>query len=191
MTKAFKDAANSIGSAATVAANSTQLNTDTLVFQARFNSADWSGEVRAYKLNLDGSVNRAEEWSTIGTLTRSSTRKIFTYDGATSKSLVELSVGSASAAPTLMSALKLSSEANDDNAKKRFDWLLGSDVDEDKGLRKRTNLLGDIVNSDLAFAGGTSQRFNLLPAKYGSASYLNYVAAKKARKSANSLHIVC
>lgn len=185
--KALSDAAGTVGSAATVAANSTQLNTDTLVFQARFDSNDWSGQILAYKLNTDGTVNKTSgpDWDTSVGLTRASTRKIFTYDGATSKSLVKLSTWSGSAVPNLKAALQLGTESTDANAQKRFNWLLGSAADEsDTSLRKRTKILGDIVNSDLAFAGGSTQRFNLLPAKYGAASYLSYVETKKARKSA-------
>ena len=54
-------------SAAAVAANSTRLNTDTMVYQARFNSAEWSGQVLAFQMNSDGSVG-AVVWDTDATL---------------------------------------------------------------------------------------------------------------------------
>ena len=44
------------GSASSVATNSTRLGTDTVIYQALFNSTDWSGELRALNLQSDGSV---------------------------------------------------------------------------------------------------------------------------------------
>lgn len=189
--KAFSKAAGTIGSAATVAANSAQLNTDSRVFQARFNSSDWTGEVKSYKLNADGTFNTTDGiWHTDSTLTKAnaSSRKIYTYDGATTKSLVNLTNwASLTAAPNLKAALKLSAETTETNAERRYKWLRGTVTDEEisaAGLRDKNRILGDIINSDPAFAGGISQRFNTLPAEYGSASYLDYVAEKKARTSA-------
>lgn len=186
---AFAKAAGAVGAAATVAANSTRLSGETAVYQAAFNSAEWSGELRAYALRSDGTADiKSPLWSTDNTLTRSSSRKIYTYDGATSPSLVLLNDAAwNSSVPTLKTALRLSGETDDNNAKKRFDWLLGSAANETVagGLRERKKLLGDIVNSDPAYAGPVSQRYNLLPAEYGSASYLDYVNnTKKAAKAA-------
>lgn len=187
---AFGKIAGSVGAAATVAANSTKLNGETFVYQATFNSSDWSGELLAYPMNGDGTIDTNEDakWQTDNTLTRSSTRNIYTYDGiATDKSLVELNTTAwDSSVPTLKSALRLTGELDDTLALKRFKWLLGSNTDEGTtgGLRTRTKLLGDVVNSDPAYAGATSQRYNMLPAEYGSASYSDYVDKKKGKKSA-------
>lgn len=51
------------GSASSVATNSTRLGTDTVIYQALFNSTDWSGELRALGLNSDGTVG-ATKWKT-------------------------------------------------------------------------------------------------------------------------------
>ncbi len=186
---AFADIAATVGSAATVAANSTRLTGETFVYQATFNSSDWSGQLLAYPLKANGTIDTTADpaWQTDNTLTRTSDRTIYTYDGATTRSLVTLSAGAwTSSLPSLKAALKLSSESDDTVAFKRFNWLLGSSADENVagGMRIRKKLLGDVVNSDPAFAGAASQRYNLLPTEYGSASYTAYVATKKTKKAA-------
>lgn len=190
LNKAFSDVAATVGASATVAANSTRLDGNTYVYQAKFNSGDWSGEVLAYPINDDGSVDTEAPpvWSTNSTLTRSNvgSRKIYTYDGATatSRSLVRLNSGSWGSLVDLKTALI----ASDDDATglKRLAWLMGYASTEtgENSLRKRTYILGDIVNSDPAFAGPSSFRFNRLPTEFGSNYYTAYVAAKRGRTSA-------
>jgi type IV pilus assembly protein PilY1 len=177
------------GSAATVAANSTRLDTETLVYQATFNAEDWSGGLTALKLNANGSVGD-KKWTTDQTLTRTAVRKIYTYDSATADGARSLVLLNATALPTtsalnFSNALKKSSETTYDNATLRYKWLLGSDQNEEPTglLRKRTVLLGDIVNSDPAFAGRGSQRYDDLSATYGGPSYAAYAASKNAKDS--------
>ncbi len=190
---AFAQAANIVGSAATVAANSTSLQGDTQVFQARFDSAGWTGQLLAYELKTDATLG-ALKWSTDTTLTRPASptdaasgvpsgRKVYSSDGA---SAVLLST--VDSLPALKDALKLSSESNYDNATKRFYWLLGSAYDETAagGLRPRTKVLGDIINSDPGFAGKGTQRYDSLPAGvsgFGASSYNAYVTAALPTKS--------
>lgn len=182
MGQAFSKIAATTGSSATVAANSTRLDSDTYIYQAQFNSDKWSGRVVSYALAADGSVDVDNPaWDTDQTISRTATRRIYTYDGTT-PTLVQLTSGNwASSLPNLKAALKLSSESDYTNATKRFNWLLGSATNEDTGeLRKRDVLLGDIVNSDPAFAGGSSQHYENLPVQFGSNSYVSYVASKNA-----------
>lgn len=51
---AINDIADRDGAASAVAFNSTSLGTDTLVFQARFNSGGWYGALSAFTFNSDG-----------------------------------------------------------------------------------------------------------------------------------------
>jgi type IV pilus assembly protein PilY1 len=192
---AISDAVASAGSAATVAANSTQLKDNTYIYQARFNSADWSGQVLARKLEADGTIgaDTTSLWNTDTTLVRTSTRKIYTYDGATTRSVVQLtSTNWTSNLPTLKAELTTD---NSTNALKRFNWILGAQTDEigqtNGILRERTKILGDIINSDPAYAGAGSMRYDNLPktttaeiASYGASEYAAYVTAKSTRTAA-------
>lgn len=169
------------GSSATVAANSTRLEDETKVYQALFNSDGWSGTIRAYPLQSNGTVNEANiSWTTDTTLTATSARKIYTL-GDTGRVNLSASGWSGSAAAALKSALQLSSETTTNNAQKRFNWLMGTDQ---TGLRPRQRILGDIINSDPAYAGAGGQRYYLLPSDYGSATYEAYVESKANRTKA-------
>ena len=187
--KAVARVAASVGSAATVAANSTSLQGETRVYQAQFNSEDWSGKVEAFKLLPNGNIDKGAgvQWSTDTTLALSdsaiSNRQIFTYDGGATKATVRVTTADwETAAPTLRDALKLTGETDNTKALQRLRWILGY---KDTGLRKRNKLLGDVVNSDPGFAGTGSQRHDQLPSDsvYGAASYKEYVKSKKTRKS--------
>lgn len=88
---AFQDAAKYIisqgSSAVSIATNSTRLDTDTLIYQARFNSSDWSGRLIAYAINADGTIGAAQ-WDTdngvrnSGSIASPSSRKIYTWNGS-------------------------------------------------------------------------------------------------------------
>ncbi len=195
--KAFAKAANNVGSAATIAANSTRLEGETLIYQARFNSKDWSGRLLAFPLKADGSIDLAPKWDTDIQLDQASVaaRKIYAYDGITTPTLQLLDINAIAwptSLPNLKTALVLPGETAgiaDANSLKRLKWLLGSNANEsDTDLRVREKRLGDIVNSDPAFAGGGTQHFEFLPAAtttpsavdYGRESYQAYVDFKNA-----------
>ena len=58
-------------SSSSVVANSVALNTGTRLYQARFNSGGWGGQLWSYVLNLDGSVGNVE-WDAACVLTQNS-----------------------------------------------------------------------------------------------------------------------
>src|SRR5690606_24524348 len=56
--------ADNTGSSASLAANSTRLDTDTRTFQAQFRSGIWSGELNAYSVDpLTGALSASPVWS--------------------------------------------------------------------------------------------------------------------------------
>jgi type IV pilus assembly protein PilY1 len=173
------DALARTGSSTTVASNSTRIDSETNIFQALFDSRDWSGRLQAFPIKPDGSLNAAEmQWNTDDTLKPNTTRRIFTYDGT---SVVALAPSGFDTAPlSLRNALKLATEADYTKAALRFRWLMGQAIAE---LRPRNYLMGDIINSDPAYAGANNQRYNLLPTDYGSASYEDYLINTKATRT--------
>lgn len=58
----FSDILAQTGSAAAVATNSTSLVADSAIFQAKFDSADWSGRLFSYDLGSDGSIAGTPSW---------------------------------------------------------------------------------------------------------------------------------
>lgn len=137
-------------SAAAIATNSTRLDTDTLIYQAKFNSLDWSGELIAYGLNTDGSVG-AISWrtGTSGLIPAASSRNIFTRNAAggtafqwanlTTDQQTALSAPTAADGPTIVNWLRGGSS--------------GATLSNSEVLRSRTTVLGDIVNSDPTYVG--------------------------------------
>ena len=72
-----------VGSAGSVAISSGSLNAGSKLFQARFDSSDWKGQLLAFQLNSDGSVREVPEWEA-GTLLNATNydigREIITFN---------------------------------------------------------------------------------------------------------------
>ncbi|MGI9236748.1 MAG: pilus assembly protein, partial [Woeseiaceae bacterium] len=154
--------------ATSVAANSTRLGSDTAVFQAAFDSTKWSGDLQAFRVNADGSIDPTASWSAaakLDALTESNitSRKIFTIAPPVSGG--GGSFISTSGANFNWSALNSvqQDELRQDPlggpllsatiGQQRLDYLRGSRLlEQPLGLfRERDSRLGDIVNSDPQF----------------------------------------
>ncbi len=59
---ALLEIADRVGSAASVATNTGSLNAGSKLFQARFDSADWKGQLLAFQINADGTISPTESW---------------------------------------------------------------------------------------------------------------------------------
>ncbi len=178
---AFDRVSKSRGASAGAAANSSRLSGDSYVYQARFNTADWSGQVVAYPIEWDGTVDMTKNptWDTNETLTENSERKIYTYgrntrgNGELKTLLINRTNNRFGNIRELMNAL--GKEDSNAMAEARLAWLYGEDS---SGLRQRDRILGDVINSDPAYTGAGNQQFNTLPDGFGSDSYLTYVRNK-------------
>lgn len=62
ISSALLEIADRVGSAASVATNSGSLNAGSKLFQARFDSGNWTGQLRALTINADGSLNSTPVW---------------------------------------------------------------------------------------------------------------------------------
>lgn len=178
---AFQSVADGIGSASAVATSSTRLSEDSFLYQARFNSSDWTGEILAYPFVEGSGFSGVAALSTNTTMPVSAAgRNIYTYTGAASGTSAPV-LNWANIGANEKAALRLEGEMSDAEAQKRLNWLRGDRVNEGAGgLRTRTKLLGDIVNSSPAFAGPRDMRYNLLPAALGGTSYSTFLAEKRA-----------
>lgn len=167
------------GSASSVATSSTRLGTDTVIYQALFNSADWSGELKALKLKEDGTIGDLKWEANNAKFSASDSRKIITYNGTTGALFKwESSEGSPGISKTQQELL--AGNDGDEMGQSRLNWVRGADV---TGLRDREKLLGDIVNSSPVFAGRKRYNFHLLTDALGGSSYLNYITTKKQNRT--------
>jgi type IV pilus assembly protein PilY1 len=62
LTTALAAISDRVGSSASVATNSGSLNAGSHLFQARFDSGGWSGQLIAFALNADGTLNPTPSW---------------------------------------------------------------------------------------------------------------------------------
>ena len=185
-------------SAAAVATNTTRLVDGSLIYQARFDSRDWSGEIRAYPIQVDGSVIYTPEqwasyyqsrypllpippfpgWSTndANKIPSHSVRKIFTWNGTLGIPFTEAQWDN------LSTAQQDALVGSDDEpvGKQRLNWLRGEHV---AGMRSRSAVLGDIVNSDPLIVGVPNFRYELLPTTApGQSTYQTFRADNFNRK---------
>jgi type IV pilus assembly protein PilY1 len=177
-------------SASSVATNSTSLQAGTKLYQARFNSNDWSGQVLAFAVNSDGSVSTTPDWDA-GILMNPSLTPTFDPNARVIITNSKGVVGSAPrgvpfrwpsvpATPTtseipLVMVTELNknpgSGANDSRGSERVSYLRGVATSEGVAAgdfrRRQASKLGDIVNSNPNFVGAPN-------AGHGDAAYATF-----------------
>lgn len=151
-----------IGSSAAVSANTTSIKTGTTLYQARFNSADWSGDVLAIPVNSNGTlpldIVASSLWSAKDTVTAqnfNSGRTILTYKPSQKKGIAfrwpsSPSNPNNSELDIVQSAsLQINPDTlfNDGMGAGRLNWLRGDRSLEGSNFRIRNYILGDIVES--------------------------------------------
>lgn len=171
-----------VGSSSGVTFNTATLETDTLLFGARFDSSRWSGELFALGLTDNGSgaptVATTESWEAGAKLDArdlsTNPRVIMTYNGSvsvpfqwanlTTGQLADLTYGTDAAAGL-----------------NRLNYLRGQNV---TGLRTRDSRLGDIVNSTPVYVQAPSLSWpNAAPFGVTGNTYADFRAAQESRRA--------
>lgn len=183
---AVSDILSKTSSASSVASNSTRLSTNTQIYQAKFSSGDWSGQLTAFKLNNDGTVNATPAWNATAGIPAVASRKIYTYSKTQTKG-IEFKV---------FTALDVAQQTNlntnaqgivDTLGSLRLAYIRGDKGNEGGGttqFRPRIQILGDIINSDPAFAGTQDYGFERIPTEGSSYQTFRNSTAYKNRKQA-------
>lgn len=150
------------GSAAAVAVNSRSLSTSTRLYQARFSSGEWSGDLRALTIDDQGSVG-SEVWSAKEQLKNqnwSSSRFILTRNDSLGIPFRWTTSGATALTTTQQGDLNTNpaNSTSDGRGSERLEWLRGNTSSEGTGstnFRERADSfkLGDIVNSTPTFVG--------------------------------------
>ncbi len=183
---ALSNITNRISSAASVSLNSSQLQTDSIAFQARFDSGDWHGELLAYPLAADGSVAASPLWNAAEAIPAAASRTLITFNGSQGIPLRWNSLATAQ-----QNALNTHVSGTVDGlGVQRLDYLRG-----DSSLEARFNgpfrsrpqsVLGDIVHSSPVYVGAPAFHY---PDNWGSGAaencsgcgYSQFKAAHAAR----------
>nr|WP_288256248.1 PilC/PilY family type IV pilus protein [uncultured Pseudomonas sp.] len=166
--KAFAQISNEVQSTtASLATNSTRLETDTAVFQSRLDSRFWSGDLLARRVGSNGAVEENPAWNAAQNLdnwANVATRKIFTITpdttaGTDGEFIANNGVNFiwGSLASSQQALLTLPTDAGNVTGANRLAYLRGdrsleiTTEDRTKPFRQRGSRLGDIVNSDPQF----------------------------------------
>lgn len=181
--RAIKDIAAVTSAAASIATNSTQLTADTAIYQARFKTGDWSGQLLSLQVKTDGQIG-TQQWDAAQQMPAAADRKIFTYDPTAPQpgKRFEWTQINASQKDALN---RNTAGAVDNNGQARLDFLRGDRSNEGTGLgfRVRVSVLGDIVNSDPTFTGQQNYGFDAVPGEGGSYDAFRSSAAYRSRPS--------
>lgn len=210
LSQVFREADNITSSASAVSANSKQVGGDTLVYQAKFTTKDWSGAVTAYPITVDGNgkaeVNTNVEptskgWSTKQTLKSRSQRSsnIFTWSkrlkvsGGVTKQLGPMEfVATDSMYDNLAADQQTALGANKDEALNTVRWLLGEEITGFRARESENGLLGDVINADPEYLGALNFGYEALPSSAANCSgtsctgkeqYAAYVQDRKLNRT--------
>ena len=145
-----------VGSGAAVTFSTSSLKEDTQLFQTLLDSKDWSGDLVAYSLNDDGSIDGTPNWSAATKLdaTAPEERTILTWAAGDGIPFQWDSLTAAQKADLQTSPIgKTETEAI---GQARLRYLRGSRADESPsglGFRARGSTLGDIWHSRAIYVG--------------------------------------
>jgi len=164
------------GTAASAAANGGSISTESRVFQAQFDSTDWSGKLLSFKVNNDGTLAATAEWDAGEELNLRdpSSRRILFMD-PTDDSVREFDWGAMTLAQKAMFDINPDSGIDDGLGEERVNALRGVNI-IDPAIRKTDNVLGDLINSDPEFVGVPRLFFNF-------ADYQGFFTSQQTRQS--------
>lgn len=198
------DAMSEKSSASAVATNSTSIQSDALIYQARFNSSDWTGSLSAFALST---VDDPDKGIKIGDVAEKETWNAATVlksQGPSSRNVITMGVDSSpkrgipftwaaligQGAKTQVNALNsnglgTADASGSERGEKRLEYVRGSSGEEGvsaTNFRIRKTPLGDIVNSgpvyvaapDSGWAGANYKSFRTT---YLSRTPIVYVGA--------------
>jgi len=159
-----------------IVGTSDRLNSAAKLIQSSFDKANWTGNVRAYALESDGTVRSTPLWQAATQLPAAADRNIFTASSSTTGVDFRWS-----ALPDPLKA-RLDTEAT-------VNYLRGDqsgEVAQGGTFRNRASRLGPIVNSEIALAGVQNFGYDALPGAEGS----TYAAFMQTKASRTQLAIV-
>lgn len=161
LTKAFDEIMGQTSSNSSVALNSGALNGNSRLYQARFNTSTWTGQLLSFPLNGDGTIG-PKNWEASDLLESiaSNNRKIVTYKPSTGTGIPfrwpadpaspgnsELDVAQSTALDTAPAT-----GSTDGRGSERLDYIRGAKI---IGFRERMRKLGDITHSSPVYVDTT------------------------------------
>jgi type IV pilus assembly protein PilY1 len=179
LSSALSDITSKAGSGGAGVTSGTTLTSSSSFYQTTYDPRDWRGTIKSFGFTSAGTVNTsAAQWTTDTTIVPAATAATFQSWNTLSNAAVTLAYGNFSPAQqtTLSQGLPTGISGVD-----LVEWSKGTNK---AGLKVRSVLLGDIINSPLVLASPADKTAADLS---GDTSYSTYLATKAANMSASLL----
>jgi type IV pilus assembly protein PilY1 len=156
----FDDIFQKTSAFGSISQNSTAINTGSRIYQGRFDSTNWSGELLALGVPATGPL--VPIWSTddAGRFATPAARKVFTLKPGTGGVEFKLLADLTSTQKDALRSVNCSTTLTGDSCgQARIDWLRGDKSKDDKNggpLRRREKVLGDVISSSPYFVADTN-----------------------------------
>jgi len=156
---ALTRATERVGTGASLAANSTQLTTGTVIYQANYFTSQWAGDLKAFSVNaVNGVIATSPTWQAAKSMPSAASRNIQTWNGS---AFVAFQNGSGT--PPSLSTAQLNALGSDATTQQNIVSYLRGDhsLEQQNGGTLRTRhdqllgdwVLGDIVDSQPVYSG--------------------------------------
>lgn len=177
LSSALSDITSKAGSGGSGVTSGTVLAGGSSYFQTSYDPKDWRGTIKSYGFNANGAVNIGSVlWTTDTAIVPGATGATYQSWNNQTNTAVTLAYGNFSAAQQTILNQGLPTGINGSDL---VEWSKGTNK---TGLKVRSVLLGDIINSPLALASPTDKTASDLA---GDTSYSTYLATKSATMSAS------
>ncbi|MHC8335829.1 pilus assembly protein [Pseudomonas sp. LB3P25] len=177
LSSALSDITSKAGSGGGGVTSGTILASDSSYFQSSYDPKDWRGTIKSYGFTSGGAVNTASVlWTTDTAIVPGATVPTYQSWNTLTKAAVTLAYANFSPAQqtSLNQSLPIGITGSD-----LVEWSKGTNK---VGLKVRSVLLGDIINSPLALASPTDQTASDLS---GDTTYSTYLATKATSMNAS------
>lgn len=179
--------ADQVGAIAPLGQSSKSSTANTLLYQAKFDTNDWSGTLTASEFDsVTGSLKTSPVWAS----NLPGKRNILTYNTETTTGAPFVWGDDISAAQKILLGSKDGLDAEG-----VLNWVRGSQSQEEPSgpfrKRKSTGLIGDIVNSELLFVGARNEgyaRTSGIPAEQ-RAAYQTRLVSDAFRKRQRTVYV--
>lgn len=181
LTQAINDISAKAGSGGAGASSSATLTASTYYYKTLYDPKDWRGTVEAYKLDprTGRALSATPDWTTDRTITPSRNGASYqTYKDGAGAGIVALDYNNLSATQKTQINATVAPPLSGASL---INWLKGTNI---SGLRTRTVLLGDIVNSTLELAAAEGKTTSGLT---GDTAYSAYLVNKRNNMTSSLL----
>ncbi|TFH77348.1 MULTISPECIES: pilus assembly protein [Pseudomonas] len=177
LSSALSDITSKAGSGGSGVTSATTLVSGSSYFQTSYDPRDWRGTIKSFGFTSSGTVNTsAVLWTTDTAIVPGATAPTYQSWNTLSNAAVTLAYGNFSAAQQTTLGQSLPSGISGSDL---VEWSKGTNK---TGLKVRSVLLGDIINSPLVLAAPTDKTASDLS---GDTTYTSYLTTKAANMNAN------